>query len=207
LPPPPGTLDPPQPPAESSLLWQTALQQRPDLAALAWRVQSAEAALELAYKNFYPDVDAFGRYDTFWQPASTQGPLRAQVGVAMNLPVYRQKLRAAVCEAQSRLNQRRAEFEQRSLEIQYDVLSAAQQVEESRKTVELYAARLLPTAEQNVTAARTNYEVGKLNFLQLAQTQRQLIMLRERQIEAVIAYHRRVAELTRAMGGTVMREP
>jgi outer membrane protein TolC len=206
LPPPPATLDPPRPIADSNLLWQTALQQRPDLAALAWRVQSAETALELAYKNYLPDVDVFGRYDTFWQPSSTQGPLRAQVGVAMNLPVYREKLRAAVCEAQFRLNQRRAEFDQRSLEIQYDVLSAAQQLEESRKTIELYAERLLPAAEQNVAAARTSYEFGKLNFLQLSQTQRQLIAMRERQIEAIVSYHRRAAELNRAMGGTVVRE-
>jgi outer membrane protein, heavy metal efflux system len=206
LPPPPAILDAPQPPADSSLLWQTALEQRPDLAALAWRVQSAEAALELAYKNYRPDVDLFGRYDTFWQPANTQGPLRASVGVAMNLPVYREKLRAAVCEAQFRLNQRRAEFDQRSLEIQHEVLSAAAQAEESRKTVELYAERLLPVAEQNVAAARANYEVGRLNFLQLAQTQRQLIMLRERQIEAVIAYQRRMAELNRALGGSAIPE-
>src|SRR5262245_29668061 len=97
LPEPPLDLDPPAAPADTELLWQTALQQRPDLAAIAWRVQSAEAALELAYKNYCPDADLFARYDTFWQPASTQGPLRTQLGVAVNLPVYRQKLQAAVC--------------------------------------------------------------------------------------------------------------
>jgi outer membrane protein TolC len=200
LPPAPAKLDEPHRPADSTLLWQTALQQRPDLVALAWRVQSAEAALELAYKNFHPDFDVFGRYDTFWQPASTQGPLRASVGVAMNLPVYREKLRAAVCEAQFRLNQRRAEFEQRSLEIQYEVVSAAQQVEESRKTVELYEKTLIPTAEQNVASARTNYEVSKLSFIDLAQTQRQVVMMRERQLEAVVTYVRRLAELDRVVG-------
>ena len=50
-------------------------------------------------KQFYPDVDAFGRYDTFWQPAGTQSDLRAQAGFAVDLPVYRQKLHAAVNEA------------------------------------------------------------------------------------------------------------
>jgi hypothetical protein len=39
-----------------------------------------------------------------------------------------------------------------------------------------------------------------MNFLQLAQTQRQLIAIRERQIEALVAYHRRAAELNRAIG-------
>ena len=55
----------------------------------------------MAYKQFHPDVELFGRYDTCWQPASTQGDLRGQVGVSMNLLVYRHKLHAAVNEAQS----------------------------------------------------------------------------------------------------------
>jgi len=207
LPPPPSELQAPAAPEDKNLAWQMALQQRPDLAALAWRVQAAEAALDLAYKNYYPDFDTFARYDTWWQPASTQGPLRAQIGVAMNMPVYRQKLQAAVCEAQFRLNQRRAEFDARALQIQYEVLSAAEQVEESRKAVELYSQRLIPAAEQNVAAARTSYDVGKLNFLQLAQTQRQLIGVRERQIEALVAYHRRTAELARAVGISVISGP
>lgn len=208
LPPPPAQLDSPQAPVDANLLWQTALAQRPDLAALAWRVQSEEAALELAYKNYHPDFDLFTRYDTFWQPASTQGPLRAQVGVAMNLPVYREKLHAAVCEAQFRLKQRRAEFEQRSLDIQYEVISAAQQVEESRQAVDLYARSLVPTAERNVAAARANYEVNRANFIDLAQSQRQLVLMRERQLEAIVAYQRRIAELDRAVGGpALVRQP
>jgi outer membrane protein TolC len=207
LPPAPANLCPTQQPADATTLWQTALRQRPDLAALASRVQSEEAALGLAYKNYLPDFDVFGRYDTFWQPANQFGPLRASVGVAMNLPVYHEKLRAAVCEAQFRLNQRRAEFEQRALEIQYEVISAAQQVEESRKTVELYSERLLPAAEQNVAAARSNYEVNKASFIDLALTQRQLVALRERQIEATVAYHRRLAELNRVTGGMILQAP
>jgi outer membrane protein, heavy metal efflux system len=202
LPPPAAELDSPRQPVDANLLWQTALQQRPDLAALAWKVESEQAALELAYKNYYPDVDVFGRYDTFWQPSSTQGPLRAQVGVAMNLPVYREKLRAAVCEAQFRLNQRRAEFEQRSLEIQYEVISAAQQLEESRKTIDLYAQRLVPSAKENVAAVRANYLVARATFLDLAQAQRQLITIDERRLEAILAYHRRLAELDRAVAGS-----
>jgi outer membrane protein, heavy metal efflux system len=125
----------------------------------------------------------------------------------MNLPVWREKLRAAVCEAQFRLNQRRAEFEQRSLEIQYEVISAVQQVEEGRKAVELYSQRLMPAAEQNVAAASANYQVNKLSFIELALSQRQLISIRERQIEAIIAYHRHAAELNRLAGGAVLQTP
>jgi len=204
LPPPPAELDPPQPPADSALLWQTALQQRPDLAALAWRVQSEEAALALARKNYYPDVDLFGRYDTFWQPASTQGPLRAQIGVGVDLPVYREKLRAAVCEAQFRLAQRRAEFDARAQEIQYEVISAAEQVSETQKAIELFQ-RLISTAELNVATTRANYQASRGTFLELSQAQRQFVALRERQLDAVVTYHRRLAELDRAIGVADLR--
>jgi outer membrane protein TolC len=200
LPPAPAQLDPPRQPPDAELLWQTALQRRPDLAMLAWRVEAEQAALDLAYQNYYPDFDVFARYDAFWQ--DRERDLRTQIGAAMNLPIYREKLRAAVCEAQFRLNQRRAEFEQRALDIQYDVVAAAQQVEESRQAVELFAQRLVPAAEQNVAAARANYEnrLGGATFLDLARAQRQLVSIRERQLEAIVAYHRRLAELDRAVG-------
>jgi outer membrane protein TolC len=182
-------------------LEQLALADRPDLAALRARVEAEQAAVTLACKQSYPDVEVFGRYDTFWQPASTMGDLRGQIGVSVNLPVYRGKLNAAVNEAMFRLNQRRAEYEQRVLDIQYEVHSAYERVDESRKTVQLYADRIIPAAEQNVAVARANYDVGKITFLGLAQAQRQLIELREKQQEAIADDHRRLAELERVLGG------
>jgi outer membrane protein, heavy metal efflux system len=204
LPPPPRTLklDAESPPISN--LQQMATIQRPDLAALAARVRAEEAAVNLAIKQYYPDAEFFGRYDSFWQPASTQSDLRAQVGMNMNVPLYRKKLQAAVCEAQFRLSQRRAEYQQRQLDIQYEVQSAYEQVEESRQTAELYKRKYLPFAEQNLRVARSNYDVGQINFLFLAQAQRQLIDVREKYQQTLADYHRRMAELERVVGGNVL---
>jgi outer membrane protein TolC len=199
--PPPAQLEVRLTDDDSELLQHIAITQRPDLASLAHQIEVEQSKLTLAYKQFHPDVELFGRYDTFWQPASTQGDLRGQVGVSMNLPVYRHKLNAAVREAEWRVSQRRAEYEQRIADIRYEVQSAYEQVEESRKTVELYSSRLLPAAEQNVAAARSNYEVNKSTFLDLAQAQRQLVLTRQQQQEAIVTLHRRLAELRNAIGG------
>jgi outer membrane protein, heavy metal efflux system len=188
----------PLPPAEQ--LEQSALTARPDLAALHARVEAEQNAVTVACKQAYPDVEVFGRYDTFWQP-SNMADLRGQVGVSLNLPVYRGKLNAAVNEAIFRLNQRKSEYEARVLDVQYEVRSAVERMEESRQTVRLYAERMLPAAEQNVAVARSNYDVGKTTFLGLAQAQRQLIELREKQQAAMADDHRRRAELERAVGG------
>jgi len=51
-----------------------------DLSALAARVLE-RPPVALAVKQYYPDAEVFGRYDSFWQPAATQSDLRGQVGV------------------------------------------------------------------------------------------------------------------------------
>ena len=203
VPPPPAHLTLAVAAGELPVLQHLAAQQRPDLAALAERIRAEQAKVDLAAKDYYPDTEFYGRYDTFWQPASTQGDLRGQAGVRMNVPLYRGRLHAALREAEFRLSQRQAEYEQKLLDVGYEVQAAHAQLEESQKALGLYSGRLLPIAEQNVAAARANYEVGKASFLELAMTQRQLISLRERHQEAIAAYHRRLAELNRAIGGAM----
>ena len=71
--------------------------------------------------------------------------------------------------------------------------------------MELYSLRLVPNVEQNEAAARANYEVNKLTFIELAIAEQQLFSVRERQFEAITAYHRRLAELNRVTGGIVLQ--
>ena len=199
LPAPPQHLAVPITQLDELALQQRAASQRPDVAALRARVREQLAAVTLACKDYYPDVDVFGRYDAMWQ----EEPLRAAVGVNMNMPIYQRRLNAAVREAQANVAQRRAELDQLLLDVQYEVASAYDELEESRKLLELYDARLLPAAEQNVRAARDNYDVSKVTFFELANAQRQLISLHEEREQALAAYHARLAELNRAVGGSV----
>gem|GEM_PF-5941369 len=154
----------PAPPAELSdgvqlpdavQLRQLAVGQRPDLAAIAARVRSEQAAVNLASRQFYPDTELYGRYDSFWQPASTQSPLRAQLGINMNLPIYRNKLNAAVCEAQFKLAQRQSEYRQKVADVQFEVESAHAQVAESQQAIQIYRTKLLPVSQQ--LRCRQNY--------------------------------------------------
>jgi outer membrane protein TolC len=188
--------------SEVELLQQEAMSQRADLAELAAEIREAEAAVTLAQKDYYPDVEVFGRYDTFWQPASTQGDLRGQAGVRMNVPIYRNRLQAAYCQAVMRLRQKQAEFEQKQLEVSYEVQSAYEQLEESRKTVALYRDRYVSIADQSVKAARANYEANKGSFLELLTAQRRLFESQLMQQEAIVTLHRHKAELDRMTGST-----
>lgn len=201
LPPPPATLEEPPPLPPVMALRQIAVTQRPDLAAIGARVRSEQAAVELAHKQFFPDTELYGRYDSFWQPASTQGPLRGQVGVNVNMPVYRNKLKAAVSEAEFRLSQRQAEYSQKLADVQFDVESAYAQTVEAEQAIDLYRHKVLPATEQTVATTRANYDAGTTTFLNLLTAQQQLLRQREQFQQTLAAYQVRLAELERAIGG------
>ncbi len=186
---------------DAGLLRQTAVGQRPDLAAIASRVRAEQAAVELALRQFYPDTEFYGKYDSFWQPAATQSPLRGQIGINMNVPIYRKKLNAAVCEAQFKLAQRQAEYRQKVADVQFEVESAYAEVAESQQAIQLYRSKLLPAAESTVSTARSNYDVGKTTFLNLLSAQQQFLIQREQYQQALAAYNSRLADLERAVGG------
>lgn len=177
-----------------------ALHQRPDLSARAARIAAEQATYCLAVREFYPDVELYGRYDRFWFDQEQQG----SVGIRLNLPVQRDRRRAAVEEALAGIARMRSEYETDVAKIQFDVESALARVQESQQITELYSGEILKAAEQNVASARAGYEAGSVDFLMLVSAQRQLIDSRQRLNEAQAEYQRQIAELELAIGAPLV---
>jgi cobalt-zinc-cadmium efflux system outer membrane protein len=196
LAPPPGELPAIEDLPPSDELRTSAVANRPDLAAVANRIRAEEASLELARKNYRPDFEVMGRYDAFWQ----EQPLRAMVGVNANVPIYRNRLDAAVCEASFRLSQRRAEYRQRVDDINREVQTAYEQLSATHQLVELYERRTIPAAKQNVESARAGYVAGRVDFLRLIEAERQMIGLLQDEQDLLASYHSQRAELERVIG-------
>jgi outer membrane protein TolC len=196
LPPPPSELrrDVPLPAADE--LRAQALASRPELAAQSARIRAERYSIQLAQKEFLPDAEFFGRYDTFWQ----EDPLKPMVGMNVNVPVYKEKRWAAIAEASARLSQQQATLDSQINEIMFEVEQAYRQVEESRQAVLVFEERILPAAEQSVASARLSYIAGRLDFLRLIESQRQLLALQDQYYQAVAGYHERLAQLDRAIG-------
>ncbi len=202
LPPPPASLSVGTDRWTSAELQATAAQ-RPELAAQAARIQAEQTALALACKEFYPDVELMGRYDQFW----TDSPQRGQIGLNVNIPLDQSRRRAAVREAMFRLRKMEAEYQQALDNVRHDVETACARVEGSRKTAWLYSQRILPAARRNVESAAAGYTAGNVDFLRLIQAEREAIELEEKYQDAVAEYHRRRAELERAVGGELPAPP
>src|SRR5690606_16533862 len=107
---------------------------------------------------------------------------------------------AAIREASARLSQQQATLDSRSNEIMFEVEQAYRRVEESRQAVQVFEDRILPAAEQRVGSAKVSYTAGRLGFLRLVESQRQMLALQDQYYQAVAGYHERLAQLDRALG-------
>jgi outer membrane protein TolC len=188
-------------PAAEELL-DSAAAARPDLFAQQARIRAEEANLSLACKEYYPDLNLKAKYDAFMPE-----DMRPEVGVELNVPLRSARRSAAVCEASERLQQRRAEYQALLDQVRFEVQSAFDRATQGRQVIRLYEEKILPATERSLQSAQSNYTSGKLDFLRLLDAERQLYAQREMYYQAIAEYHRRLAELSRAVGETVAATP
>jgi outer membrane protein TolC len=198
LPPPPAKVALPAslPPAET--LQESAARSRPDLYALQARIRAEQANLALACKEYYPDVNMVAKYDGFMPQ-----DMRPAVGMDINVPLRYGRRSAAVSEASERVAQRCAEYQQRLDEVRYEVQAGLERATQSGRVVRLYEEKILPATRRSLDAALANYTSGNLDFLRLLDAERQLNTQSEMYYQSIAEYHRRLAELERAVGEPV----
>jgi outer membrane protein, heavy metal efflux system len=197
LPPPPAELAPTAPEAiDTGSRMESALAERPELRAAEARVRSRQAAVDLARREFLPDVTLVGSYNGIMQ----QSQLQPFVGVVFNVPLRIERRRAAVDEARARLERARLEHARVEDEVRFSVQSAADRLGEARDVLGLYRDRLLPAARDQVAAARAGFETGRNSFLALIDAERGLRNVELGYEEALADMSRRVAELESATG-------
>jgi outer membrane protein TolC len=206
LPPPPEKIEATQSLPEVSLLRTVALARRPDLKAVAERLRAEQASLALAHRDFYPDFEVTGAYDTIMGngPARDLAP---QVGLRIDIPIRRARRYGALGEAEARVAQRQAELAKQVDQAALQVQEGYEQVREAEQTVRLYENTILPAAQANIQSAQSAYITAKIPFLTLIEAQRGLVELKDRYHESVAEYFRRSATLERAVGGPLAAQP
>jgi outer membrane protein TolC len=206
LPPAPARLRGAEPVPDAASLRDLALANRPDLQALADHLQAEQSALGLAHKEYYPDAEVWGSYDTLMGNGPNRD-LAPQVGVRVNIPLRLARRDAAVREAQAKIAQRQAELARQTDQVSFQVQEAYEKVQRSDRAVQLYQDKLLPSAELNAKAARTAYVAGRIPAQSRLEAERSLVMLRDRYYEAVAESYRRRATLERVLGGPISTAP
>jgi outer membrane protein TolC len=192
----PAKLTEPGPLPGVQALRTRAVQMRPELKALAAHIQASESSIGLARRAFYPDFNLKAGYNSLW----TEDDKRFTVGVDINLPLNRSKRRAVADAARAKAMQAQWRLTDEEAVVAGEVQRAYDRVEESRHVLTLYRDRLLPLAEENLSAAKADYQAGSGDFLSLLTTEKNLMQTRLQVGQAMAELHRQLAALQRAVG-------
>ena len=183
-------------PDDFSDLVAAALGERPELLARAAEVEARKAAVELEKLAGKPDFELMTSYNSMWSMSEH----RWMVGIGVNLPIWRKRIRAEIAEAEAELDATRSELERTADQVHEDVAVSAERLREAHHVVELYRSRVLPAARDQVQAARSGFETGASTMLDLIDAERSLRTSELRYYETVAAVASRRAELDRALG-------
>jgi len=179
-------------------------ERNPELAELSFEISAARSKIELAKKQFYPDIGVGLNYIQTERAMSSaikdSGKDPIVLMFTMNLPVWRDSYRAA--EQQARAEARR--FEQQRIETENNILARAEQVlydyQDSIRKIHLYRDNLIPKAEELLQSSETAYKGGTVDFLSLIDAQQMLIGYRLSYERALADNQQKLARLEMLVG-------
>jgi cobalt-zinc-cadmium efflux system outer membrane protein len=194
-------------------LRQAALANRPEIAGADATIAMAKTEVDIACKEYSPDVtlglvyalvgkrtDAQGR--AMPPPDNGQDVLGLMAGV--NLPIHREKLAAAVAEATNR--QLAAEQAKRSVVsgIDRSLDDLSYRIPLTYQRLHLFENVLSIQAEQSLRSAEAGYAAGTLNALDLLDAERVLLDVGTATARARADYAIGVAQLEGATAGPIV---
>jgi outer membrane protein TolC len=177
----------------------------PELAELDRQIAAEKSKIELARKNYYPDVTLGMSYiDT---ASSTGGrspngdgddPVIAMVSI--NLPIWREKLDAGLRQAKFRRSAAVQSRAARLNSLRADLKLVAYRYSDAERKIALYRDTLLPKARQAMSATEAAYRNGTGGFLDLIDAQRVLLEFEMNLHRGIADRVQRLAELERLTG-------
>jgi len=194
---------------ELDKLYQLAREMRPEMKKAQYLIEKSEEKLKLAKKNYLPDFKLMFDYidiggGTTSNVKDGRNSWTASVGIT--IPVWRKKLHAAEEEAamqfeasKDRFNDVKNNTFSRVNELFFEIKTAYEQVN-------LYKYSLLPQAEQSLKASEVGYLTGKVDFLNLLDAERMVLLIRIGYFKIIADLGKGLAQLERVVGKDLVSE-
>ena len=188
------------PPIEE--LRNAALKERPQLLGLQSLIDKNQSALDLARKEYYPDFDV--RFSYGQRDKTPDGMPRSDMislTVAINLPLWQKsRLDPMVAEAQAMRGQAISMYEAQRNEVFAKLDQQVAIAEQSRESVTLYETSILPQARLAVQSAIAAYQVNRVDFSTLLDSQMSVFGYEVNHAAAVAAFNKALAEIDQLTG-------
>lgn len=181
-------------------LMALALAHRPQLKALESAVEKARVGRKSADLEFFPDFTFSLEYMQREAAMESPGDDMYSASVSFNLPVRRERRHAMVAEADSEIRMGQAALEMERNNIRRDIADALARIERSRRLADLYREGVIPQATGALEAAMAAYRVGKVDFMNVLESQMSLFGFEREFHDAVADHQMQIARLQALTG-------
>lgn len=145
---------------------------RPQLQALKALVDKQDKAVDLARKDYYPDLTVGLAYGLRQNYYSRQQSDMFTSTVGINVPIwYESKLRPRVREEQARRQAAHDAYQSALTQLNAAIKDRFVKLQRLEQQIKLFDKGVIPQAQQAVAAALSAYQVGALEFTRLYQSQ------------------------------------
>jgi outer membrane protein TolC len=182
---------------------KSAVANRPLLKAIDQTVQQWAAAGDAARRQLWPNFSlSLGyRQRAFMQGDPVGGSDFLSFGVGINLPVFRgRKQRRKIAEARANARATEARYEAAEQKILFGVQTLYLEIQQHRDEAELFQTAILPQARQSLESAMAGYQVDKVDFLTLLNSQVSLLNFEIDYYRHVTDHEKLLAELEAVVG-------
>ena len=199
-------------PTELDRLMQLAVATRPELRGRLAAVARDEKAVELARLRFYPGVTLgltimdMSKTNAV-TPQTASGTPNIGLFVAFNLPVYRAKYQAGVCEAQQRTLADARLYEAQCDETASEIQESMVQVKTQQGVLALLRDSILPRAKESFELARSDYAKTNVDYATVQSALREVLQVRLQIAQVEAEMGKAIAGLERAVGCEINEHP
>ncbi|WP_373499633.1 TolC family protein [Desulfococcus sp.] len=183
-------------------LQEMAAASSPVLRALKEEIAARGKGVELARREYYPDLSvrvAYGQRED--RPDMYTGM------VEMNLPIFHKSRQApGLAAANADVRAARADYENVQNELFYMIADMGSMAERLERRIVLYRTGILPQARLQIDTAMSAYMVNKADFMTLLDSRMQLYRYELDYHGALTEYEKSLAALEAVVGETIPRE-
>ena len=188
---------------DSQALKEKSLTNNPWLGVRQAKIGQSEVEVELAKKDYWPDMDfrvAYGQRDN--DPNDGNRPDFFSATVTVNIPLWaksRQNKKLAASEKSHDAAIKSYRNLAESLPFRVDALVT--EINDTQKNYSLYTDALLVQSEQWARSALSAYEVGEIEFNTMVNAEIRLLRNELRAKRYVYTIYQKLAELEETIGG------
>ncbi|UCH80347.1 MAG: TolC family protein [Nitrospiraceae bacterium] len=182
-------------------LQKIARKTRPVLRGLEQKIDQSRMAIDLAKKEYYPEMDFGVSYGQRENSTAADRPDFLSASVTINLPLwYRSKESRKVMEKKA--DQRKAEEQYIAMQnsITFRLQELLSQVNMYNQEIELFKTGLIPQATLSFESAMSGYRVNKADFLTIINNQISLYNYEIEYYRSIADHANTIAELEETVG-------